>query len=114
MNIALSPRQRRAAGGGGCAHGRPSEGYSRPRLPGPRPAPYIDELLISGRKVGVHHIWGCDHYKTTLNAFKFKQAYKKRTDLVKDAMLTVLWRSRCDGEGHRRGDQQGRSVCRRR
>jgi hypothetical protein len=34
----------------------------------------------------VHHIWGCDHYKTTLNAHKFKQAYKKRTDLVKDAM----------------------------
>jgi hypothetical protein len=34
-------------------------------------------------------IWGCDHYKTTLNALKFKQAYKKRTDLVKDAMSTV-------------------------
>ena len=35
----------------------------------------------------MHHIWGCDHYKTTLNAFKFKQAYKKRTDMVKDAMI---------------------------
>jgi arsenite oxidase large subunit len=58
-----------------------------------RPAPYVDQLLISG-KGGVHHIWGCDHYKTTLNAFKFKQAYKKRTDLVKDAMLTVPYGDR--------------------
>ena len=57
------------------------------------PAPYIDQLLIAG-KGGVHHIWGCDHYKTTLNAFKFKQAYKKRTDMVKDAMLTVPYGDR--------------------
>ena len=42
----------------------------------------------------MHHIWGCDHYKTTLNAFKFKQAYKKRTDLVKDAMMTVPYGDR--------------------
>ncbi len=53
-----------------------------------RPAPYVDKLLIDG-KGGVHHIWACDHYKTTLNADKFKQAYKKRTDLVKDAMSAV-------------------------
>jgi hypothetical protein len=26
---------------------------------------YVDQLLIQG-KGGVHHIWGCDHYKTTL------------------------------------------------
>ena len=70
------------------------EGYSRPDYPGPQPAPYIDQLLILERKGGVHHIWGCDHYKTTLNAFKFKQAYKKRTDLVKDAMLTVPYGDR--------------------
>ena len=37
----------------------------------------------------MHHIWACDHYKTTLNAHKFKQAYKKRTDIVKDAMNAV-------------------------
>ena len=58
-----------------------------------RPAAYVDKLLIEG-KGGVHHIWGCDHYKTTLNALKFKQAYKKRTDLVKDAMLTVPYGDR--------------------
>jgi arsenite oxidase large subunit len=44
----------------------------------------IDQLLIEG-KGGVHHIWGCDHYKTTLNALKFKQAYKKRTAASSDA-----------------------------
>ena len=42
----------------------------------------------------MHHIWGCDHYKTTLNALKFKQAYKRRTDMVKDAMSAVPWGDR--------------------
>ena len=42
----------------------------------------------------MHHIWACDHYKTTLNALKFKQAYKKRTDLVKDAMSAVPYGDR--------------------
>jgi arsenite oxidase large subunit len=55
--------------------------------------PYVDKLLIEG-KGGVHHIWGCDHYKTTLNALKFKEAYKKRTDLVKDAMSSVPYGDR--------------------
>jgi arsenite oxidase large subunit len=70
------------------------EGYSRPSdaFIG-RPAPYVDELLIGG-KGGVHHIWGCDHYKTTLNALNFKQAYKKRTDLVRDAMSAVPYGDR--------------------
>ena len=34
-----------------------------------RPAAYVDKLLIEG-KGGVHHIWACDHYKTTLNAHR--------------------------------------------
>ena len=63
------------------AHGRPPgrlfAAVRRPRRP--RRRAYVDKLLIDG-KGGVHHIWACDHYKTTLNAFKFKQAYKKRTD----------------------------------
>ena len=61
---------------------RPADGHVG------RPAAYVDKLLIEG-KGGVHHIWGCDHYKTTLNAHDFKQIYKKRTDLVKDAMKAV-------------------------
>ena len=42
----------------------------------------------------MHHIWACDHYKTTLNADKFKQTYKKRTDKVKDAMSAVPYGDR--------------------
>ena len=93
VNVALATGNVGRAGGGCVRMGGHQEGYSRPDYPGPRPAPYIDQLLISG-KGGVHHIWGCDHYKTTLNAFKFKQAYKKRTDLVKDAMLTAPYGDR--------------------
>lgn len=93
VNVALATGNIGRPGGGCVRMGGHQEGYSRPDYPGPRPAPYVDQLLISG-KGGVHHIWGCDHYKTTLNAFKFKQAYKKRTDLVKDAMLTVPYGDR--------------------
>ena len=65
------------------------EGYSRPSdAHVGRPAAYVDKLLISG-KGGVHHIWACDHYKTTLNADMFKQTYKRRTDIVKEAMSKV-------------------------
>jgi arsenite oxidase large subunit len=93
VNIALATGNIGRPGGGCVRMGGHQEGYSRPDYPGPRPAFYIDQMLIGG-KGGVHHIWGCDHYKTTLNAFKFKQAYKKRTDIVKDAMLTVPYGDR--------------------
>jgi len=93
VNVALATGNVGRPGGGCVRMGGHQEGYSRPDYPGPKPAPYIDQLLISG-KGGVHHIWGCDHYKTTLNAFKFKQAYKKRTDMVKDAMLAAPYADR--------------------
>ena len=93
VNVALATGNVGRPGGGCVRMGGHQEGYSRLDYPGPRPAPYIDHLLISD-KGGVHHIWGCDHYKTTLNAFKFKQMYKKRTDMVKDAMLTVPYGDR--------------------
>ena len=88
VNIALATGNIGQLGGGCVRLGGHQEGYVRPDYPGSRPAPYVDQLLIDG-KGGVHHIWACDHYKTTLNADKFKQAYKKRTDLVKDAMSAV-------------------------
>ena len=89
VNVALATGNVGRPGGGCRAHGRTPGRLCAPRLSRrPRPAPYIDKLLIEG-KGGVHHIWACDHYKTTLNADQFKQAYKKRTDLVKDAMSAV-------------------------
>jgi arsenite oxidase large subunit len=86
VNVALATGNIGRPGGGCVRMGGHQEGYSRP----PdghvgKPAAYVDKLLIEGRG-GVHHIWACDHYKTTLNAHKFKQVYKKRTDIVKDAM----------------------------
>mgnify|MGYP006179886617 CR=1 FL=1 len=35
---------------------------------------------------GVHHIWGCDHFKTTLNASEYKRVHRRRANMVKDAM----------------------------
>ena len=93
MNVALATGNVGRPGGGCVRMGGHQEGYVRPDYPGPRPAPYIDKLLIEG-KGGVHHIWDCDHYKTTLNADQFKQTYKKRTDLVKDAMSAVPYGDR--------------------
>jgi arsenite oxidase large subunit len=96
VNVALATGNIGRPGGGCVRMGGHQEGYSRPSdAHVGRPAPYIDKLLIEG-KGGVHHIWGCDHYKTTLNALKFKEAYKKRTDIVKDAMSAVPY-----------GDRQG-------
>ena len=94
VNLALATGNIGRPGGGCVRMGGHQEGYSRPSdaFVG-RPAPYVDKLLIEG-KGGAHHIWGCDHYKTTLNALQFKQAYKKRTDLVKDAMSAVPYGDR--------------------
>jgi arsenite oxidase large subunit len=94
VNLALATGNIGRPGGGCVRMGGHQEGYSRPSdAHVGRPAAYVDKLLIEG-KGGVHHIWGCDHYKTTLNALKFKQTYKKRTDLVKDAMSAVPYGDR--------------------
>jgi len=95
VNVALATGNIGRPGGGCVRMGGHQEGYSRPSDAACRTGPpaYVDKLLIEG-KGGVHHIWGCDHYKTTLNAFKFKQAYKKRTDMVKDAMMTAPYGDR--------------------
>ena len=93
VNLALATGNIGRPGGGCVRMGGHQEGYVRPDYPGPRPAPYIDQLLIDG-KGGVHHIWDCDHYKTTLNATEFKTVYKQRTDKVKDAMANVPYGDR--------------------
>jgi arsenite oxidase large subunit len=93
VNLALATGNIGRPGGGCVRMGGHQEGYVRPDYPGGRPAPYVDQLLIGG-KGGVHHIWACDHYKTTLNALEFKTTYKKRTDMVKDAMSSVPYGDR--------------------
>ena len=94
VNLALATGNIGREGGGAVRMGGHQEGYSRPSdAHVGRPAAYVDKLLIDG-KGGVHHIWGCDHYKTTLNALQFKRRYKERTDLVKDAMNGVPYGDR--------------------
>ena len=89
VNVALATGNIGREGGGCVRMGGHQEGYVRPSdAHVGRPAAYVDKLLIEG-KGGVHHIWACDHYKTTLNAHEFNRVYKKRTDLVKDAMNSV-------------------------
>jgi arsenite oxidase large subunit len=88
VNVALATGNIGRPGGGCVRMGGHQEGYVRPDYPGGKPAPYVDQLLISGQG-GVHHIWACDHFKTTLNATEFKRVYKRRTDLVKTAMDSV-------------------------
>jgi arsenite oxidase large subunit len=93
VNIALATGNVGRPGGGCVRQGGHQEGYVRPDYPGGRPAIYIDQLLISG-KGGIHQVWGCDHYKTTLNALEFKNVYKRRTDMLKDAMSAVPYGDR--------------------
>ena len=94
VNLALATGNIGRPGGGCVRLGGHQEGYVRPSdgFIG-RPAPYVDRLLIEGQG-GVHHVWACDHYKTTLNAFEFKRVYKERTDKVKDAMSSVPYGDR--------------------
>jgi len=86
VNIALATGNIGREGTGVCRLGGHQEGYFRPSdAHVGRPATYVDQLLIGGGGK-VHHIWANDHYKTTLNASKFKRAHKRRADMVKDAM----------------------------
>jgi len=94
VNIALATGNIGRPGGGVVRLGGHQEGYVRPGDGHVgRPAAYVDRLLIEGDG-GVHHVWACDHYKTTLNAAQFKAVYKIRTDKVKDAMNKVPYGDR--------------------
>ncbi|MDI7863702.1 arsenate reductase (azurin) large subunit [Rhizobiaceae bacterium n13] len=94
VNMALATGNIGRSGGGCVRLGGHQEGYARPSdAHVGKPAAYVDQLLIDGQG-GVHHIWGCDHYKTTLNAHEFKKVYKKRTDIVKDAMSAAPYGDR--------------------
>ncbi len=86
VNIALATGNIGREGGGVCRLGGHQEGYYRPSdAHVGRPAEYVDQFLIRGLG-GVHHIWACDHYKTTINASEFKRVHKRRSDMVKAAI----------------------------
>lgn len=94
VNIALATGNIGRPGGGCVRMGGHQEGYVRPSdAHVGRPAAYVDQLLIND-KGGVHHVWACDNFKTTLNAQEYRNAYKRRTDLVKYAMADVPYGDR--------------------
>ncbi|RMD46971.1 MAG: arsenate reductase (azurin) large subunit [Alphaproteobacteria bacterium] len=94
VNISLATGNIGRPGGGCCRLGGHQEGYYRPSdAHVGRPPTYVDRLLINGGGK-VHHIWACDHYKTTLNITEFKRVYKKRADMVKDAIDAAAGKSR--------------------
>jgi len=96
VNVSLATGNIGREGGGCCRLGGHQEGYYRPSdAHVGRPAAYVDQLMINGGGK-VYHIWACDHYKTTLNASKFKRALNHRSQMVKDAMDGAAGGSRAD------------------
>ena len=94
VNIGLATGNIGREGGGVCRLGGHQEGYYRPSdAHVGRPAEYVDQLLIRGGGK-IHHVWACDHHKTTLNASEFKRVHKRRADLVKEAMDAAAGGSR--------------------
>ncbi len=81
--------------GTGCVRlGGHQEGYVRPSdaFIG-RPAPYLDEIILSGGG-GIHFIWATDTFKSGLNASKFRREYRRRTNIVKEAMSAIPYGDR--------------------
>ncbi|WP_029010077.1 arsenate reductase (azurin) large subunit [Azospirillum halopraeferens] len=94
VNLALATHSVGREGTGCVRLGGHQEGYVRPSdAHVGRPAAYVDEMLIAGRG-GVHHVWAVDHFKSTLNAEEFRRAYRRRTNLVKEAMDSVPYGDR--------------------
>ena len=115
VNLALATGNVGRPGGGCVRMGGHQEGYVRPSdAHVGRPAAYVDKLLIEG-KGGVHHIWACDHYKTTLNADEVQAGLQEahRHGEGRDDRRS-LWRPQGDGGGDHGAIKQGRTVRRRR
>ncbi len=89
VNLALATGNVGRLGGGVCRMGGHQEGYVRPSAAHVgRPATYVDQLIINGEG-GVHHVWGCDHFKTTVNVQEYRRRYRERTNQVKEAMSSA-------------------------
>ena len=61
------------------------EGYTRPPYPGPRPAPYIDQEIISGNGKMLT-VWACNAFQTTCNAEQYRETVIRRANIVRAAM----------------------------
>jgi arsenite oxidase large subunit len=85
VNIALLSGNLGKVGVGCGRLGGHQEGYVRPNYTGPRPAPYIDDLLSQGQG-SVFYVAGCNPAITTLNAQRMRETLQTRGKLVRDAI----------------------------
>jgi len=93
-NLSLATRNVGRKGTGCVRLGGHQEGYMRPSdaFIG-RPAPNVDSLILSG-KGGIHFAWATDTFKSGLNASRYRREYRRRTNIVKEAISAIPYGDR--------------------
>jgi arsenite oxidase large subunit len=85
VDLVLATHNVGRRGTGVVRMGGHQEGYARPPYPGPRPAPYIDREILSG-KGKMLTVWGCNSFQTTCNAQQYRETVMRRANIVRDAL----------------------------
>ena len=85
VDLVLATHNVGRRGTGVVRMGGHQEGYTRPPYPGPRPAPYIDQEIISGNGKMLT-VWACNAFQTTCNAEQYRETVIRRANIVRAAM----------------------------
>jgi arsenite oxidase large subunit len=85
VDLVLATQNVGRRGTGVCRLGGHQEGYARPPYPGPRPAPNVDQEIISGNGKMLT-VWACNSFQTTLNAQQYRSTVLRRSNIVRDAL----------------------------
>lgn len=86
LNLALATHNVGRRGAGAVRMGGHQEGYARPHYPGGRPAPYIDQEIINNKGMMLT-VWACNAFQTTVNAEAYRDAIKRRANIVNQALV---------------------------
>lgn len=85
VNLVLATHNVGRRGTGVVRMGGHQEGYVRPPYPGGRPAPYIDQEVIKNKGMMLT-VWACNAFQTTVNAEAYREAVKRRANIVNQAL----------------------------
>lgn len=85
VNLVLATHNVGRRGTGVVRMGGHQEGYVRPPYPGGRPAPYIDQEIIKNNGMMLT-VWACNAFQTTVNAETYREAVKRRANIVNQAL----------------------------
>jgi arsenite oxidase large subunit len=85
VNLVLATHNVGRRGTGVVRMGGHQEGYVRPPYPGGRPAPYIDQEIIKNNGM-ILTVWACNAFQTTVNAEAYREAVKRRANIVNQAL----------------------------